>query len=122
MADFTRIKDQDVWINLDYVVRIERHGEGDDTATVTFADGSTFTISDADRKRLVKQLRPQKEEVPARVTLGDGSTFTVANAEAQKLLKQAQPDKKKKKNKKKDTAPEPATSEAEASIEVPVDG
>ena len=115
MADFTRIKDQDVWINLDYVVRIERGDDEEGTATVTFADGSTFTISDADRKRLVNRLRPPKAETPAWVTLPDGSSFTVSNAAAQKLLKGTQAaKKKKKKKKKKETPPAPVASDAEA--------
>ena len=62
MADFTRIKDQDVWINLDYVIRIEPNVDAAGSATVTFADGSTFSISKADAKRLLEQVQPPKKK------------------------------------------------------------
>ena len=62
MADFARIKDQDVWINLDYVIRIEPNVDEAGSATVTFADGSTFSISKADAKRLREQVQPPKKK------------------------------------------------------------
>ena len=62
MADFVRIKDQDVWINLDYVIRIESNADEAGSATVTFADGSAFAISNADAKRLLKHLQPPKKK------------------------------------------------------------
>ena len=61
MADFAFIKDQGVWINLDYVVRMEP-GADDESTSVTFTDGSTFTISQADGKRLVRRFRPRKKK------------------------------------------------------------
>jgi len=45
MADFAFIKDQDVWINLDYVVRMEPGADDEESTSVIFVDGSTFTIS-----------------------------------------------------------------------------
>ena len=62
MADFVRIKDQGVWINLDYVIRIEPNADEAGAAAVTFADGSTFTISKADAKRLLSRFQPAKKK------------------------------------------------------------
>ena len=62
MADFAFIKDQGVWINLDYVVRMEPGADDEESTSVTFTDGSTFTISQADGKRLVRGLRPRKKK------------------------------------------------------------
>lgn len=62
MADFKLIKEQGVWINLDYVVRIESNEDEAETASVVFADGTSFTLSHADSKRLARQLRPQKKK------------------------------------------------------------
>ena len=56
MADFASVKEQGMWINLDYVVRIESDDAG--STSVVFADGTSFSISPADGKRLVRQLRP----------------------------------------------------------------
>ena len=58
MADFGFIKEQGVWINLDYVVRIEPNADEDGSTAVFFADGTSFTISNADGKRLLNRLRP----------------------------------------------------------------
>ncbi len=60
MADFAWVKEQGVWINLDYVVRIE--SDGDESTSVVFADGTSFSISSADGKRLVRQLRPKPKK------------------------------------------------------------
>ena len=62
MADFTRIKEQDLWLNLDYVVRIEPNADEAGSTAVIFADGTSFTISNADGNRLLKRLRPQKKK------------------------------------------------------------
>ena len=62
MADFARIKDRGLWINLDYVIRIEPNVDEAGSATVTFADGSTFTISEADTKRLLSRFQPTKKK------------------------------------------------------------
>ena len=62
MADFARIKDRGLWINLDYVIRIEPNADEAGSATVTFADGSTFTISKADTKRLLSRFQPKKKK------------------------------------------------------------
>ena len=62
MADFTRIKEQDLWLNLDYVVRIEPNADEAGSTAVVFADGTSFTISNADGKRLLKRFRPQKKK------------------------------------------------------------
>ena len=62
MADFARIKEQDLWINLDYVVRIEPNADEAGSTTVVFADGTSFTISNADGKRLLKRFGPQKKK------------------------------------------------------------
>ena len=62
MADFAFIKDQGVWINLDYVVRMEPGADDDESTSVIFTDGSTFTISQADGKRLVKRFLPEKKK------------------------------------------------------------
>ncbi len=62
MADFAHIKEQDLWINLDYVVRIEPNADEAGSTTVVFADGTSFTISNADGKRLLKRFGPQKKK------------------------------------------------------------
>ncbi len=62
MADFAFIKDQRVWINLDYVVRMEPGADVEESIEVTFADGSTFTISQADGKKLLRRFRPRKKK------------------------------------------------------------
>ena len=84
MADFARIKDQGIWINLDYVIRIEPNADEAGSAAVTFTDGSTFMISKADAKRLLARFEPAKKK------------------------------KKKKKKKKAAAAPEAAAPEAGA--------
>ena len=62
MADFAHIKEQDLWINLDYVVRIEPNADEAESTTVVFADGTSFTISNTDGKRLLQRFRPQKKK------------------------------------------------------------
>ena len=62
MADFALVKEQGVWINLDYVVRIESDGDDAESTSVVFADGTSFSISPADGKRLVRQLRPKPKK------------------------------------------------------------
>lgn len=62
MADFARIKEQDIWINLDYVVRVEGDVDDAGAAQVTFADGSTFSITSGDARRLVKKLQPARKK------------------------------------------------------------
>ena len=62
MADFAHIKEQDLWINLDYVVRIEPNAAEAGSTTVVFADGTSFTISNADGKRLLKRFGPQEKK------------------------------------------------------------
>ena len=62
MADFGFIKEQGVWINLDYVVRIEHGGDEAASTSVVFADGTSFAISHTDGKRLIRQLRPKKKK------------------------------------------------------------
>ncbi len=62
MADFAFIKDQGVWINLDYVVRMEPDADDEESTSVTFADGSTFTVSQADDKRLARRFRPSEKK------------------------------------------------------------
>lgn len=62
MADFAWVKEQGVWINLDYVVRIEPNAAEAGSTTVVFADGTSFTISNADGKRLLKRFGPQKKK------------------------------------------------------------
>ncbi len=62
MANFAFIKDQGVWINLDYVVRMEPDADDEESTSVTFADGSTFTVSQADGKRLARQFHPKKKK------------------------------------------------------------
>ena len=62
MADFGFIKDQGVWINLDYVVRMEPGADNEESTSVIFVDGSTFTISQADGKRLARRFRPRKKK------------------------------------------------------------
>ena len=80
MADFAFVKDQGVWINLDYVVRIESDGDDAESTSVVFADGTSFTLSSGDGKRLIRQLRPKpkkkkkkkkKEETASEATVGD---------------------------------------------------
>ncbi len=62
MADFALVKEQGVWINLDYVVRIESDGDDAESTAVVFADGTSFSISHADGKKLVRQLRPKPKK------------------------------------------------------------
>ena len=62
MADFAFIKDQGVWINLDYVVRMEPGADDEESTSVTFVDGSIFTISQADSKKLARRFRPRKKK------------------------------------------------------------
>jgi len=62
MADFAFIKDQGVWINLDYVVRMEPDADDEESTSVTFADGSIFTISQADGKKLARRFRPREKK------------------------------------------------------------
>ncbi len=62
MADFGFVKEQGVWINLDYVVRIERNVDETQSTAVVFADGTSFTISRADGKRLVEQMLPKRKK------------------------------------------------------------
>ena len=62
MADFALVKEQGVWINLDYVVRIESDGDDAESTSVVFADGTSFSISSADGKKLVRQLRPKRKK------------------------------------------------------------
>ena len=62
MADFGFVKEQGVWINLDYVVRIERNVDEARSTAVVFADGTSFTISRADGKRLVQQMLPKRKK------------------------------------------------------------
>ena len=62
MADFALVKEQGVWINLDYVVRIESDEDDAESTSVVFADGTSFTISRADGKKLVRQLRPKPKK------------------------------------------------------------
>ena len=62
MADFARIKEQDLWINLDYVVRIEPGVDETESTAVVFADGTSFSISNADGKRLFSRLRPARKK------------------------------------------------------------
>ena len=62
MADFVRIKEQDLWINLDYVVRIEPGADETESTAVVFADGTSFSISNADGKRLLGRLRPDRKK------------------------------------------------------------
>ena len=62
MADFAFIKDQGVWINLDYVVRMEPGADDDESTSVTFTDGSTYTLSQAGGKKLVKRFLPEKKK------------------------------------------------------------
>lgn len=62
MADFAHIKEQDLWINLDYVVRIEPGAAEAEATAVVFADGTSFSISNADGKRLLKRFRPEKKK------------------------------------------------------------
>ena len=51
-----------MWINLDYVVRIESDGDDAESTSVVFADGTSFSISSADGKKLVRQLRPKRKK------------------------------------------------------------
>ncbi len=62
MADFAFVKEQGVWINLDYVVRIEIDEDDAESTSVVFADGTSFSISPADSKKLLRQLRPQPKK------------------------------------------------------------
>ncbi len=62
MADFAWVKEQGVWINLDYVVRIESDEDDAGSTSVVFADGTSFSISPADGKRLLRQLRPKPKK------------------------------------------------------------
>ncbi len=62
MADFAFIKDQGVWINLDYVVRMEPDADDEESTSVTFADGSTFTVSQTDGKKLARRFRPREKK------------------------------------------------------------
>ncbi len=62
MADFAFVKEQGVWINLDYVVRIEIDEDDAESTSVVFADGTSFSISPADGKKLVRQLRPKPKK------------------------------------------------------------
>ncbi len=62
MADLAFIKDQGVWINLDYVVRMEPDADDEESTSVTFADGSTFTVSQADGKKLARRFHPRKKK------------------------------------------------------------
>ncbi len=62
MADLAWVKEQGMWINLDYVVRIESDGDDAGSTLVVFADGTSFSISPADGKRLVRQLRPKPKK------------------------------------------------------------
>ena len=62
MADFALVKEQGVWINLDYVVRIESDGDDAGSTSVVFADGTSFSISPADSKKLLRQLRPKPKK------------------------------------------------------------
>ncbi len=62
MADFALVKEQGVWINLDYVVRIEIDEDDAESTSVVFADGTSFSISPADGKKLVRQLRPKPKK------------------------------------------------------------
>ena len=59
MADFAFVKEQGLWVNLDYVVRIEIDAE---STSVVFADGTSFSISPADSTKLVRQLRPKPKK------------------------------------------------------------
>ena len=119
MADFTRIKEQDVWINLDYVVRIEPNAADEGSTTVVFADGTSFSISNADGKRLLRRLRPPKkgeEDKSATVTFADGTSFKISNADGERLLKKFSAPKKKKKKKKKTMPPVPAPDASEPDV------
>ena len=51
-----------MWINLDYVVRMEPGADNEESTSVIFVDGSTFTISQADGKRLARRFRPRKKK------------------------------------------------------------
>ncbi len=62
MADFGFVKEQGVWINLDYVVRIERNVDEAESTAVFFADGTSFTISRAYGKRHVQQILPKRKK------------------------------------------------------------
>ena len=62
MADFALVKEKGVWINLDYVVRIERNVDEAESTAVVFADGTSFTLSRADGKRLVQQMLPKRKK------------------------------------------------------------
>ena len=60
MADFVSIKDQHearVWINLDYVVRIDQGQEPEESTSIKFADGSVLAIPRGEGKKLFKQLQ-----------------------------------------------------------------
>ena len=61
MADFAYVKEHGVWINLDYVVRIESDDDAE-TTSVVFADGTSFSISAAAGKKLARQLRPKPKK------------------------------------------------------------
>jgi hypothetical protein len=75
MATFMHLKEQDCWINLDHIVRIERSTIEAEGAAVTVADGSTLSVSKADSKRLFKQVRPRKKkkkkDAPSEATGGE---------------------------------------------------
>ena len=67
MADFAFIKDQGVWINLDYVVRMEPGADNEESTSVTFTDG--FTISQADGKKLARRFHPRKKKRKKKIRL-----------------------------------------------------
>ena len=124
MADFVRIKEQNLWINLDYVVRIEPNADEAGGTVVVFADGTSFAISDADGKRLLKRLRPPKkveEDKSPTVAFADGTSFRISDADGKRLRKKMQPPKKKKKKKKRKPVVE-APEVAEAAPETAVEG
>ena len=68
MADFAIIHEQDilpVWINLDYVVRIDRGLDPHEPTSVHLRDGKTIVLSRAEGDKLVAQLnlccQPRKQ-------------------------------------------------------------
>jgi hypothetical protein len=59
MADFAIIHEQDVlpvWINLDYVVRINRGLDPHEPTSIHFSDGKTIVVPRAEGDKLVAQL------------------------------------------------------------------
>jgi hypothetical protein len=73
MADFAIIHEQDVlpvWINLDYVVRINRGLDPHEPTSVHFSDGKSIVLSRPEGDKLVAQLnqccQPRKKQPAAR--------------------------------------------------------